>query len=80
MYEFATAIARGFGLDAGLVVADGTVRSVETTVGPGTGVEGLEPGELLGLDCAGSMGRLGMVARGLDEGISAMRAAESGWG
>ncbi len=63
MYEFAAAIAEGFGLDRRLVLPD------EAAGQPGIG-------DRLGLDCARTMSRLGLPHLGLVEGIAALREAE----
>ena len=60
MYDFASAIARAFRLDADLVIPVG--RSVPAG------------GDLLGLDCAATMSALGLEYVGLEEGIAALRA------
>ena len=63
MYDFALAVAEGFGLDRGLVI-------------PAGGESG--NGERLGLDCAETMRVLSLPQPGLAEGISAMRAGAAG--
>ena len=63
MYDFADAVAKGFGLDRRLVVPDD---------GPG----GSAGGERLGLDGARTMSRLGLQHRGIREGVAAMKETE----
>ena len=58
MYDFAIALAGGFGMDRGLVIPSGDSGS----------------GERLGLDCARTMRTLRLPHPGLAEGISAMQA------
>ena len=62
MYDFAQAIADGFGLDRGLVIPAGGGESGS--------------GERLGLDCARTMRLLSLSQPGLAGGIAAMRARE----
>ena len=64
MYDFASAIARAFRLEAGLVTP------VEQATPAGS--------DLLGLDCAASMRELGLEYVGLEEGIAAF-LSESGF-
>ena len=61
MYDFALAVADGFGLDRALVIPSGESGS----------------GERLGLDCARTMRTLRLPQPGLAEGIAAMRAREA---
>ena len=66
MHEFAAAIARGFGLDDGLVAP----------AGPDDLPRGAAPArpDRLGLDCRETMRRLGLEHPGLAEGIAALAA------
>ena len=73
MYEFASAIAREFGLDPSLVVPP-------YAAGDAAGSEARFPADataddLLGLDCNRSMDALRLDYVGLPEGISALKAA-----
>ncbi len=64
MFDFATEIARGFGLDRGLVL-------------PANAASGRAPSrDMLGLDCARTMQTLGIAHQSLAEGIEALRAAQ----
>ena len=67
MYDFAAAIAGGFGLDRRLVLPEDAAEDADGH--PGVG-------DRLGLDCGQTMRRLGLEHPGLDEGIAAMRGAE----
>ena len=70
MYDFASAIARAFRLDAGLVApmdADERARAGEST----------RP-DRLGLDCAQTMRRLNLRHPGLEDGIATLQAAAPG--
>ena len=60
MYDFALAVADGFHLDRGLVIS-------------AEGAPAQAP-DMLGLDCARTMGLLNLPQPGLTEGIAAMRA------
>ena len=60
MYDFALAVADGFGLNKSLVVPAPEEHAAS---------------ERLGLDCASTMSRLGLAQPGLREGLAAMRAA-----
>ena len=64
MYDFAVAIARAFNLDEQLVVP--TDSAAKAT--------GSDSADLLGLDCARTVQRLGMPHPGLQNGLAAMRA------
>ena len=63
MYDFAVAIADTFRLDRGLVIPD---------------AEDSRPPDMLGLDCAKTMGLLGLGQAGLTEGLAAMLANSPG--
>ena len=65
MYDFAVAVAEGFGLDRGLVIPSG-------------GAGDSQSGDMLGLDCARTMRLLGLAQPGLTEGIAEMRASAPG--
>ena len=69
MYDFAIAIADGFGLDTNLVQPLGADH-------PGRMAGDTRP-DRLGLDCADTMRRLGLEQPGLVGGIAAMRASLS---
>ena len=62
MYDFAVAIASAFELDGGLVIPDA-----------GTS----QPPDMMGLDCARTMGVLGLDQPGLAAGLTAMRVDTS---
>ena len=58
MYDFGVAIADAFDLDRRLVIQD---------------ADDSRPADMLGLDCAGTMGLLGLDYPRLIEGLAAMR-------
>lgn len=66
MYDFALSIARVFSLDERLVIPTDSAAS-------NTG--GSDSPDRLGLDCARTVQRLGLLHPGLQEGLTAMRAA-----
>ena len=71
MYDFAAAIAEAFELDPGLVVP------LVPELGTSPGAASRAP-DMLGLDCARTMGLLGLDHPGLVEGIAALRANTPG--
>ena len=70
MYDFALAVADGFGLDRELVVPANTPQGTQLAFTPNP--------DRLGLDCTRTMSVLGIPHFGLADGIAAMRAAGSG--
>ena len=66
MYDFAVAIARAFNLDEQLVIPTDSVAARAT---------GSDSPDLLGLDCARTVQRLGLPQPGLLDELTAMRAA-----
>ena len=68
MYDFAVAVADGFGLDRSLVMPE--ADSAASAVGPGQRAP-----DRLGLDSSNTMQTLGLTHPGLEEGLAAMRAA-----
>ena len=68
MYDFAVAVADGFGLDRSLVIPE--ADSAASAVGPGQ-----QAPDRLGLDSSNTMQTLGLSHPGLEEGLAAMRAA-----
>ena len=63
MHEFGVAIADAFDLDRRLMIPD---------------ADDSRPADMLGLDCTGTMGLLGLDQPGLSEGLVAMRGRTPG--
>ncbi len=74
MYDFALAVAEGFGLDRELVVPANTPLGTQLVSTPNP--------DRLGLNCSRTMSLLGIPHFGLADGIAAMRssAVGNGWG
>ena len=74
MYDFAKAVAEGFGLDLSLVVPAGGALPGGRAAVAASGEH--DNPDRLGLDSSRTMGRLGLQYHGLSEGIAAMRSEE----